>query len=48
MDNLLQRSAHLSLVHRTFHNSFLSWCFPFIHTLVSSDVSDTVCIDLLK
>ena len=40
--------SHLSLIHCTFYDCFLSWCLPFIHTLVSSDVSDSVWVDLFK
>lgn len=40
------RLTYLSLVHSTFHDGFLSRSFPFVDTLVSSDVADTISVNL--
>lgn len=38
--------SYLSLIHSTLHNSFLSRSFPFIDTLVSSNVTDAISVHL--
>ena len=40
------RLTYLSLVHSTFYDGFLSRSFPFVDTLVSSDVADTISVNL--
>lgn len=39
---------HLSLIHSTADNSFFTGSLPLIHTLVCSDVTDTVWVHLYK
>lgn len=37
---------NLSLVHGAADNGFLAWSLPLIHTLVRSDVANTVWVHL--
>lgn len=43
-----KRNNNLSLIYSTADNCFLARSLPLIHTLVCSDVTNTIWVNLLK
>jgi hypothetical protein len=43
-----ESNDNLTLVHCTFNNSLFAGCFPLIHTLICTDVTDTIWVYLEK
>jgi hypothetical protein len=41
-----QRNDNLPLIHGTFYDRLFAWRLPFIHTLIRSNVTNTIRIDL--